>query len=183
MIQISVLTVILCFLFENKSEITHNTDISIILFQYFNFCSDRFFRRCRWRWSITTPPILTLVATHVNISKAQPSKASGLGGVRSLRSNSAPTLYNSLMHCPRLCFECTKNIPCSRGLKQPTQTRVSHGTMAAARSTMISSASATSLLATRILPLNGSDLTRNGRHLSMGRWYWSSSSTEQAATW
>ena len=28
----------------------------------------------------------------VNISEAQPSKASGLGGVRSLRSKSAPTL-------------------------------------------------------------------------------------------
>ena len=31
--------------------------------------------------------------TDVNISKAQPSKASGLGGVRCLRSKSAPTLY------------------------------------------------------------------------------------------
>ena len=31
--------------------------------------------------------------TDVNISKAQPSKASGLGGVCSLRSKSAPTLY------------------------------------------------------------------------------------------
>ena len=31
--------------------------------------------------------------TDVNISKAQPSKASGLGGVVFLRSKSAPTLY------------------------------------------------------------------------------------------
>ena len=31
--------------------------------------------------------------TDVNISKAQPSKASGLGGVRFLRSKSAPILY------------------------------------------------------------------------------------------
>ena len=31
--------------------------------------------------------------TDVNISKAQPSKASGLGGVRCLRSKSAPILY------------------------------------------------------------------------------------------
>ena len=31
--------------------------------------------------------------TDVNISKAQPSKASGLGGVRGLRSKSAPILY------------------------------------------------------------------------------------------
>ena len=31
--------------------------------------------------------------TDVNISEAQPSKASGLGGVRGLRSKSAPTLY------------------------------------------------------------------------------------------
>ena len=31
--------------------------------------------------------------TDVNISKAQPSKASGLGGVLCLRSKSAPTLY------------------------------------------------------------------------------------------
>ena len=31
--------------------------------------------------------------TDVNISKAQPSKASGLGGVCGLRSKSAPTLY------------------------------------------------------------------------------------------
>ena len=31
--------------------------------------------------------------TDVNISKAQPSKASGLGGVRGLRSKSAPILF------------------------------------------------------------------------------------------
>ena len=31
--------------------------------------------------------------TDVKISKAQPSKASGLGGVASQRSKSAPTLY------------------------------------------------------------------------------------------
>ena len=31
--------------------------------------------------------------TDVNISEAQPSKASGLGGVRCLRSKSAPILY------------------------------------------------------------------------------------------
>ena len=31
--------------------------------------------------------------TDVNISKAQPSKASGLGGVRSPRSKCAPILY------------------------------------------------------------------------------------------
>ena len=31
--------------------------------------------------------------TDVNISKAQPSKASGLGGVASQRSKSAPILY------------------------------------------------------------------------------------------
>ena len=31
--------------------------------------------------------------TDVNISKAQPSKASGIGGVSGLRSKSAPILY------------------------------------------------------------------------------------------
>ena len=36
--------------------------------------------------------------TDVNISKAQPSKASGLGGVVFLRSKSAPTLYK--YRCP-----------------------------------------------------------------------------------
>ena len=34
--------------------------------------------------------------TDVNISKAQPSKASGLGGVVYLESKSAPTLYKSI---------------------------------------------------------------------------------------
>ena len=37
--------------------------------------------------------INTAQTTDVNISKAQPSKASGLGGVVFLRSQSAPTLY------------------------------------------------------------------------------------------
>ena len=37
--------------------------------------------------------------TDVNISKAQPSKASGLGGVRGLRSKSAPTLYKYSIDC------------------------------------------------------------------------------------
>ena len=35
--------------------------------------------------------------TDVNISEAQPSKASGLGGVRCLRSKSAPILYKYKM--------------------------------------------------------------------------------------
>ena len=37
--------------------------------------------------------------TDVNISKAQPSKASGLGGVVFLRSKSAPTLYKYRSGC------------------------------------------------------------------------------------
>ena len=37
--------------------------------------------------------ICNAYTTDVNISKAQPSKACGLGGVASQRSKSAPTLY------------------------------------------------------------------------------------------
>ena len=37
--------------------------------------------------------ICNAYTTDVNISKAQPSKASGLGGVASQRSKSASTLY------------------------------------------------------------------------------------------
>ena len=43
--------------------------------------------------------------TDVNISKAQPSKASGLGGVRGLRSKSAPTLYKYKLKTPVLRTE------------------------------------------------------------------------------
>ena len=42
--------------------------------------------------------------TDVNISKAQTSKASGLGGVRSLRSERAPTLYFSIDEVPFTCI-------------------------------------------------------------------------------
>ena len=38
--------------------------------------------------------------TDVNISKAQPSKVSGLGGVRCLRSKSAPILYKYRFQSP-----------------------------------------------------------------------------------
>ena len=38
--------------------------------------------------------------TDVNISKAQPSKASGLGGVRSPRSKCAPILYKYKLTTP-----------------------------------------------------------------------------------
>ena len=41
--------------------------------------------------------------TDVNISEAQPSKASGLGGVRCLRSKSAPILYKYKLN-PVLCI-------------------------------------------------------------------------------
>ena len=43
--------------------------------------------------------------TDVNISKAQPSKASGLGGVRPPRSKSAPTLYKYKLKNPVLRTE------------------------------------------------------------------------------
>ena len=43
--------------------------------------------------------------TDVNISKAQPSKASGLGGVRFLRSKSAPILYKYKLKTPVLRTE------------------------------------------------------------------------------
>ena len=43
--------------------------------------------------------------TDVNISKAQPSKASGLGRVRFLRSKSAPTLYKYKLKPPVLRTE------------------------------------------------------------------------------
>ena len=43
--------------------------------------------------------ICNAYTTDVNISKAQPSKASGLGGVASQRSKSAPTLFKY-----RYCF-------------------------------------------------------------------------------
>ena len=43
--------------------------------------------------------------TDVNISKAQPSKASGLGGVRCLRSKSAPILYKYKLKTPVLRTE------------------------------------------------------------------------------
>ena len=43
--------------------------------------------------------------TDVNISKAQPSKASGLGGVVFLRSKSAPTLYKYKLKTPVLRTE------------------------------------------------------------------------------
>ena len=43
--------------------------------------------------------------TDVNISKAQPSKASGLGGVVFLRSKSAPILYKYKLKNPVLRTE------------------------------------------------------------------------------
>ena len=43
--------------------------------------------------------------TDVNISKAQPSKASGLGGVVFLRSKSAPILYKYKLKTPVLRTE------------------------------------------------------------------------------
>ena len=43
--------------------------------------------------------INTAQTTDVNISKAQPSKASGLGGVRPPSSKSATTLYKYRLPC------------------------------------------------------------------------------------
>ena len=52
--------------------------------------------------------------TDVNISKAQPSKASGLGGVVFLRSKSAPTLYKyRLGHSKH-------SVPSSYTLREPS---------------------------------------------------------------
>ena len=53
--------------------------------------------------------------TDVNISKAQPSKASGLGGVRSPRSKCAPILYKyrfqaTLPCLPNTGLTCTSMI-------------------------------------------------------------------------
>ena len=44
--------------------------------------------------------ICNAYTTDVNISKAQPSKACGLGGVASQRSKSAPTLYKYKLTAP-----------------------------------------------------------------------------------
>ena len=44
--------------------------------------------------------ICNAYTTDVNISKAQPSKASGLGGVASQRSKSAPILYKYKLTTP-----------------------------------------------------------------------------------
>ena len=44
--------------------------------------------------------ICNAYTTDVNISKAQPSKASDLGGVRFLRSKSVPTLYKYKLTAP-----------------------------------------------------------------------------------
>ena len=44
--------------------------------------------------------ICNAYTTDVNISKAQPSKASGLGGVASQRSKSAPILYKYKLRAP-----------------------------------------------------------------------------------
>ena len=44
--------------------------------------------------------ICNAYTTDVNISKAQPSKACGLGGVASQRSKSSPTLYKYKLTAP-----------------------------------------------------------------------------------
>ena len=49
--------------------------------------------------------ICNAYTSDVNISKAQPSKASGLGGVRSPRSKSAPILYKYKLKPPVLRTE------------------------------------------------------------------------------
>ena len=48
--------------------------------------------------------------TDVNISKAQPSKVSGLGGVRCLRSKSAPILYKYRLPCASIIESFFKKI-------------------------------------------------------------------------
>ena len=60
--------------------------------------------------------------TDVNISKAQPSKASGLGGVRCLRSKSAPILYKYKLKTPVLRTE-GRGLGLIKGCQEMTSSR------------------------------------------------------------
>ena len=55
--------------------------------------------------------------TDVNISKAQPSKATGLGGVVFLRSKSAPTLYKYSQQRPLRGLLARSGSPWSKAVK------------------------------------------------------------------